>query len=66
MMSVVDAAVLLRDARLRAGLSQVELGRRAGVSQSVISAYQAVPKPLSECMTMQCPYCGISGRASNR
>jgi len=41
MMSVVDAAVLLRDARLRAGLSQVELGRRAGVTQSVISAYES-------------------------
>jgi hypothetical protein len=32
---------LLRDARLRAGLSQVELGRRAGVTQSVVSAYEA-------------------------
>jgi len=30
-----------RDARLRAGLSQVELGRRAGVTQSVVSAYEA-------------------------
>jgi len=40
MFLVVDAAVLLRDARLRAGLSQVELGRRAGVSQSVVSAYE--------------------------
>jgi predicted nucleotidyltransferase/DNA-binding XRE family transcriptional regulator len=35
------AAVLLRDARHRAGLSQVELGRRAGVAQSVISAYES-------------------------
>jgi predicted nucleotidyltransferase len=32
---------LLRDARHRAGLSQVELGRRAGVTQSVVSAYEA-------------------------
>ncbi len=40
MFSVADAAVLLRDARLRAGLSQVELGRRAGVTQSVVSAYE--------------------------
>ena len=39
--SVVDAALLLRDARLRAGLSQVELGRRAGVTQSVVSAYES-------------------------
>jgi predicted nucleotidyltransferase/DNA-binding XRE family transcriptional regulator len=35
------AAVLLREARLRAGLSQVELGRRAGVAQSVVSAYES-------------------------
>lgn len=31
---------LLREARLRAGLSQVELARRAGVTQSVVSAYE--------------------------
>ncbi|MHB8296687.1 MAG: helix-turn-helix domain-containing protein [Acidimicrobiales bacterium] len=37
----VNAAVLLRSARLRAGLSQVELGRRAGVTQSVVSAYES-------------------------
>ncbi|MDA8269327.1 MAG: helix-turn-helix domain-containing protein [Actinomycetota bacterium] len=35
------AAVLLRDARLRAALSQAELGRRAGVTQSVVSAYES-------------------------
>ena len=35
------AAVLLRDARHRAGLSQVKLGRRAGVTQSVVSAYES-------------------------
>jgi len=35
------AAVLLRDARLRAGLSQAELGRRARVTQSVVSAYES-------------------------
>ena len=42
-MSCVDqpAGSLLRDARSRAGLSQAELGRRAGVAQSVISAYEA-------------------------
>jgi predicted nucleotidyltransferase/DNA-binding XRE family transcriptional regulator len=33
--------VLVREARLRAGLSQVELGRRAGVAQSVVSAYES-------------------------
>ena len=32
---------LIREARLRSGLSQVELGRRAGVTQSVISAYES-------------------------
>jgi uncharacterized protein len=32
---------LLRRARLRAGLSQAELAARAGVAQSVISAYEA-------------------------
>jgi predicted nucleotidyltransferase/DNA-binding XRE family transcriptional regulator len=35
------AARLLRDARLRAQLSQTELARRAGVAQSVISAYES-------------------------
>lgn len=35
------AAEILRDARDRAGLSQTELGRRAGVAQSVISMYEA-------------------------
>ncbi len=33
--------MLLRDARRRAGLSQAELGRRAGVTQSVVSAYES-------------------------
>jgi predicted nucleotidyltransferase/DNA-binding XRE family transcriptional regulator len=35
------AAVTLREARRRAGLTQVELARRAGVTQSVISAYES-------------------------
>jgi len=35
------AGAVLRDARRRAGLSQVELARRAGVTQSVISAYES-------------------------
>jgi predicted nucleotidyltransferase/DNA-binding XRE family transcriptional regulator len=33
--------VLLRSARQRAGLTQVELASRAGVTQSVISAYES-------------------------
>ena len=36
-----SAGSLVRSARQRAGLSQVELGRRAGVTQSVISAYES-------------------------
>jgi predicted nucleotidyltransferase/DNA-binding XRE family transcriptional regulator len=35
------AVAVLREARIRAGLSQVELGRRAGVTQSVVSAYES-------------------------
>lgn len=35
------AGTLLRQARKRAGLSQVELAARAGVTQSVISAYES-------------------------
>jgi len=33
-------AALLRDARIRARLSQTDVARRSGVSQSVISAYE--------------------------
>ncbi|HVN13117.1 MAG TPA: nucleotidyltransferase domain-containing protein [Kineosporiaceae bacterium] len=36
-----SAADLLREARRRSGLSQAELGRRAGVAQSVVSAYES-------------------------
>ncbi|TMF01999.1 MAG: helix-turn-helix domain-containing protein, partial [Chloroflexi bacterium] len=32
---------LIREARRRAGMSEVELGRRAGVTQSVVSAYES-------------------------
>lgn len=37
----LGAAAVLRGARKRARLSQVELARRAGVTQSVISAYES-------------------------
>jgi len=37
----LTAGALLRQARQRAGLSQVELASRAGVTQSVISAYES-------------------------
>jgi predicted nucleotidyltransferase/DNA-binding XRE family transcriptional regulator len=37
----LTAAGLLREARQRAGMSQVELAARAGVTQSVISAYES-------------------------
>jgi predicted nucleotidyltransferase/DNA-binding XRE family transcriptional regulator len=36
----IDAAELIREARLRACLTQVELAERAGVTQSVISTYE--------------------------
>jgi hypothetical protein len=36
-----SSATTLRDARARAGLTQTELARRAGVTQSVISAYES-------------------------
>jgi len=36
----MDAATLIRRARVGAALSQSELARRAGVAQSVISAYE--------------------------
>lgn len=37
----MSAGALIRSRRLRAGLSQSELARRAGVAQSVVSAYEA-------------------------
>jgi predicted nucleotidyltransferase/DNA-binding transcriptional regulator YiaG len=40
-MEPATAGVLLRQARKRAGLSQVDLAARAGVTQSVISAYES-------------------------
>ena len=40
-MVVDSAAALLRDARRLAGMTQAEVGRRAGVSQSVVSAYES-------------------------
>jgi uncharacterized protein len=40
-MTVADAASLLRTAREQSQLSQNDLARRAGVAQSVISAYES-------------------------
>jgi len=37
----MSAGAVLRTARKRAGLSQVELAERAGITQSVISAYES-------------------------
>jgi len=37
----VTAGALIRQARKRAGLSQVELAARAGITQSVVSAYES-------------------------
>jgi uncharacterized protein len=43
---VVDtrSGSLLREARTKAGLSQAELARRAGVTQSVVSAYESATR----------------------
>lgn len=37
----MTAGALIRDSRRKSRLSQTELGRRAGVTQSVISAYES-------------------------
>lgn len=37
----MGAGPLIRRARLAAGLTQTELGRRAGITQSVVSAYES-------------------------
>lgn len=39
-LGAMDAATLLRSARVRRGLSQAQVARRAGTSQPVISAYE--------------------------
>lgn len=41
MSTVSSAGEILREARLRAGLSQVGLAQRAGTTQSVISVYES-------------------------
>ncbi len=38
---MVESGSVLREARRRAGLTQVELASRAGVTQSVVSAYES-------------------------
>jgi transcriptional regulator with XRE-family HTH domain len=38
--TTLSAAAIIRDARMRADLTQVQLARRAGVTQSVISTYE--------------------------
>lgn len=44
------SASLLREARKKAGLSQAELARRAGVTQSVVSAYESATRQPSLAM----------------
>lgn len=47
-----SASTLVRDARVRAGLSQVEFAKRAGIDQSVVSAYETGRrKPSFDMMT---------------
>lgn len=41
MLCTVDAATLIRTTRERAGLSQLELARRAGTSQPAVSRYES-------------------------
>ena len=36
----MDSAAILREARMRAGLTQTQLAQRAGTSQATISAYE--------------------------
>jgi transcriptional regulator with XRE-family HTH domain len=36
----MSAAALLKEARLRSGLSQAELARRAGITRSVVNVYE--------------------------
>ncbi len=36
----MDVSILLRDARIAAGLSQTELAERSGTSQTALSAYE--------------------------
>jgi uncharacterized protein len=43
--AIPSAGELIRNARHRTGLSQAELGRRAGVTQSVVGAYEAGARP---------------------
>lgn len=40
LIGVTDAGALLYEARCRAGLSQAELARRAGIPRSVLNAYE--------------------------
>jgi transcriptional regulator with XRE-family HTH domain len=41
MIVAMHVPTILRDARLRAGLGQAELARRAGTSQATVSAYES-------------------------
>jgi transcriptional regulator with XRE-family HTH domain len=44
MSTLADVAALLRDARLRAGLSQDELARRAGVSRTTLARMETLAR----------------------
>lgn len=60
----MDAAAALHDARTRVGLTQAELGRRAGTSQATISAYEHGRKePSLETLSRLLAACGVRLRA---
>ena len=57
---MVPAAILIQEARRRAGLSQAELARRAGTTQSVIARYEtARVQPSLERLQRLVEACGL-------
>jgi hypothetical protein len=60
----MDAALLLREARSRAGLTQRELARRAGTSQSVVARIEAdQTRPGTDTLTRLLAAAGFELRA---